>query len=69
MNAIRVFVIVNSSRSTGRQVDKSVLIICINGCVGIGQAEIRGLNECLKKQPIWLFIWLFIHKNHHIPEV
>ena len=34
------------NRSTGPQVDKSVLIICIhvNGCVGISQAEIQGLN-------------------------
>ena len=39
----RIFVIVNSTRSTGGQVDKSVLIKCINGCVGIVQAEIQGL--------------------------
>ena len=40
----RIFVIDNSTRSTGRQIDKSILPKYINVSVGIVQAEIQGLS-------------------------
>ena len=47
------FLIVHGSRFTGRQVDKSVLITCINGCVGICQSEVEGKMHDGKKESMW----------------